>query len=80
MLTANAAEELWKELSQRYNLEWAPIQVGQVKLEILQIRDLEDYLVSNIEAQGLSLENFPLLGHGLGCGFGFSRFLGQTGT
>ncbi len=33
--------------------------MGQVKLEILQIRDLEDYLVSNIEAQGLSLENFP---------------------
>ena len=30
-----------------------------MKLEILQIRDLEDYLVSNIEAQGLSLENFP---------------------
>ena len=59
MLTANAAEELWQELSGRYNLEWAPIQVGQVKLEILQIRDLEDYLVSNIEAQGLSLENFP---------------------
>ncbi len=33
--------------------------MGQVKLEILQIRDLEDYLVSNIETQGLSLENFP---------------------
>jgi predicted nicotinamide N-methyase len=59
MITAAAAQELWEELSQRYNLEWAPIQVGQVKLEILQIRDLEDYLVSNIEAQGLSLENFP---------------------
>jgi EEF1A lysine methyltransferase 3 len=58
-MTANTAEELWQELSGRYNLEWAPIQVGQIKLEILQIRDLEDYLVSNIEAQGLSLENFP---------------------
>jgi predicted nicotinamide N-methyase len=59
MITAAAAQQIWEELSQRYNLEWAPIQVGQVKLEILQIRDLEDYLVSNIEAQGLSLENFP---------------------
>lgn len=59
MITAEAAEQLWQELAQRYNLEWADIQVGQVKLEILQIRDLEDYLVSNIEAQGLSLENFP---------------------
>jgi len=59
MLTADAAEKLWEELSTRYNLEWAPIQVGQVKLEILQIRDLEDFLVSNIETQGLSLENFP---------------------
>jgi len=59
MLTANVAKELWQELSGRYNLEWAPIQGGQIKLEILQIRDLEDYLVSNIEAQGLSLENFP---------------------
>ena len=59
MLIADAAQQLWEELSQRYNLEWAAIQVGQVKLEILQIRDLEDYLVSNIEAQGLSLENFP---------------------
>ena len=59
MLTADAAEKLWQDLSGRYNLEWAPIQVGQVKLEILQIRDLEDYLVSNIETQGLSLENFP---------------------
>jgi predicted nicotinamide N-methyase len=59
MITAEAAEQLWEELSQRYNLEWADIQVGPIKLEILQIRDLEDYLVSNIEAQGLSLENFP---------------------
>jgi EEF1A lysine methyltransferase 3 len=59
MLTADAADKLWQELSQRYNLEWAPIQVGQVKLEILQIRDLEDFLVSNIETKGLSLENFP---------------------
>ena len=59
MLTANVAENLVQELSGRYNLEWAPIQVRQIKLEILQIRDLEDYLVSNIEAQGLSLENFP---------------------
>jgi predicted nicotinamide N-methyase len=59
MLTADAAEKLWQDLSGRYNLEWAPIQVGQVKLEILQIRDLEDFLVSNIETQGLSLENFP---------------------
>lgn len=59
MITAAAAERLWEELSQRYNLEWANIQMGQIKLEILQIRDLEDYLVSNIEAQGLSLENFP---------------------
>ncbi len=59
MLTAAAAQQSWEELSQRYNLEWADIQVGQVKLQILQIRDLEDYLVSNIEAQGLSLENFP---------------------
>jgi predicted nicotinamide N-methyase len=59
MLTAEAAEKTWEQLSQRYNLEWADIQVGQIKLEILQIRDLEDYLVSNIEAQGLSLENFP---------------------
>jgi predicted nicotinamide N-methyase len=59
MLTAAAAQQSWEELSQRYNLEWADIQLGQVKLKILQIRDLEDYLVSNIEAQGLSLENFP---------------------
>jgi EEF1A lysine methyltransferase 3 len=59
MLTADAAEKLWQDLSGRYNLEWAPVQVGQVQLEILQIRDLEDFLVSNIEAQGLSLENFP---------------------
>ena len=59
MVTADAVQHMWEELSQRYNLEWADIQVGQVKLEILQIRDLEDYLVSNIEAQGLSLENFP---------------------
>jgi predicted nicotinamide N-methyase len=59
MVTATAAQQSWEELSQRYNLEWADIQVGQVKLKILQIRDLEDYLVSNIEAQGLSLENFP---------------------
>lgn len=59
MVTAAAAPQSWEELSQRYNLEWADIQVGQVKLDILQIRDLEDYLVSNIEAQGLSLENFP---------------------
>jgi predicted nicotinamide N-methyase len=59
MITAATAQQLWEELSQRYNLEWAPTQVGQLKLEILQIRDLEDYLVSNIEAQGLSLENFP---------------------
>lgn len=59
MLIDTTAEELWEDLSQRYNLEWAPIQVGQIKLEILQIRDLEDYLVSNIESKGLSLENFP---------------------
>jgi len=59
MLTADSAKKLWQDLSQRYNLEWAPIQVGQVKLEILQIRDLEDFLVSNIETKGLSLENFP---------------------
>lgn len=59
MTTADTGQDLWADLSQRYNLEWAPIQVGPVKLEILQIRDLEDYLVSNIEAQGLSLENFP---------------------
>lgn len=59
MITAEAAEKLWEGLSTRYNLEWADIQVGQIKLTILQIRDLEDYLVSNIEAQGLSLENFP---------------------
>jgi predicted nicotinamide N-methyase len=59
MVTATVAQQSWEELSQRYNLEWADIQVGQVKLKILQIRDLEDYLVSNIEAQGLSLENFP---------------------
>lgn len=59
MLTAKEAEELREDLSRKYNLEWAPIQVGQIKLEILQIRDLEDYLVSNIETQGLSLENFP---------------------
>ncbi len=59
MVTADAAPQSWEELSQRYNLEWADIQVGQVKLKILQIRDLEDYLVSNIETRGLSLENFP---------------------
>jgi predicted nicotinamide N-methyase len=59
MLNTAAVDKLWEELSGRYNLEWAPVQVGQVNLEILQIRDLEDYLVSNIEAQGLSLENFP---------------------
>jgi EEF1A lysine methyltransferase 3 len=59
MVTAAAAQQSWEELSQRYNLEWADILMGQVKLEILQIRNLEDYLVSNIEAQGLSLENFP---------------------
>lgn len=59
MEMTNPAQQLWENLAQRYNLEWADIQVGQVKLQILQIRDLEDYLVSNIERQGLSLENFP---------------------
>jgi predicted nicotinamide N-methyase len=59
MITQAAADQLWEELSQRYNLEWADIQVGEVKLEILQIRNLEEYLVSNIETQGLSMENFP---------------------
>lgn len=59
MLRAETAQELWEDLAQRYNLEWAPVHLGQIELEILQIRDLEDYLVSNIENQGLSLENFP---------------------
>jgi len=59
MLSGAEAQQSWEELSRRYNLEWADIHLGQVKLDILQIRDLEDYLVSNIEAQGLSLENFP---------------------
>lgn len=59
MLTNNAAQHLYEDLSQRYQLEWADIQIGQIKLQLLQIANLESYLVENIEAQNLSVENFP---------------------
>jgi len=58
-LTDAAAQRLFEDLSQRYRLEWAEVQVGRLKLELLQMADLESFLVTNIEAQQLSLENFP---------------------
>ncbi len=59
MLTEEEARVLWERLSGRYRLEWAPAQVRDYKLEILQIQDLEGFLVGNIEAGGVSLANFP---------------------
>lgn len=59
MLTNDAAQRLIEDLSQRYQLEWADSQVGPIRLKLLQIADLEAYLVQNIEAHNLSLENFP---------------------
>ncbi|AEB08868.1 class I SAM-dependent methyltransferase [Desulfobacca acetoxidans] len=59
MISAAVSKTLWEELSQRYQLEWADIQVGSVKLKILQLQNLEGYLVSNIEANALSMGNFP---------------------
>ncbi len=59
MLTADAAQHLFEDLAQRYQLEWADIQVGPIKLKLLQMADLESYLVHHMEAQHLSLENFP---------------------
>jgi predicted nicotinamide N-methyase len=59
MLTDAAAHRLLEDLSQRYRLEWAEVQVGHLKLELLQMADLESFLVANIEAAKLSLENFP---------------------
>ncbi len=59
MVTDEAARRLYADLEQRYQLEWADLRVGSVKLQLLQLADLESYLVQHIEAQELSLENFP---------------------
>ncbi len=59
MLTDEAAQWLMADLEQRYRLEWAGVQVGQVRLHLLQMADLESFLVANIEAEKLSLANFP---------------------
>jgi len=59
MLTDDAAQRLMADLAQHYQLEWADIQVGPIQLKLLQMADLEAYLLHHIEAQQLSLENFP---------------------
>ncbi|MGQ9920570.1 MAG: class I SAM-dependent methyltransferase [Desulfobacca sp.] len=59
MLTDEAAQRLYEDLARRYHLAWADIQVGPIRLKLLQLADLESYLVAHIEAQQLSLENFP---------------------
>lgn len=59
MLTADEAQRLFDELSQRYRLEWAALQVGGIRLQLLQMADLETFLLANIEADRLSLANFP---------------------
>jgi len=59
MLTDAQARELYAALSGRYRLEWAPAQVRDLKLELLQIHDLEGFLVGTIETGTSSLANFP---------------------
>lgn len=59
MLTDAQARDLWTALSGRYQLEWGPAQVRDLKLEILQIHDLEGYLVGTIETGTSSLATFP---------------------
>lgn len=59
MLTAAEAADLERQLAQKYQLEWATVQVATVKFKLLQIGGLEDYLVHRIETEGLSLAQFP---------------------
>lgn len=59
MVTEEQAQRMWEELAGRYRLEWGPAQVRDVKLELLQIKDLDEFLVGNIEAGNLSMANFP---------------------
>ncbi|RLA88863.1 MAG: methyltransferase [Deltaproteobacteria bacterium] len=59
MLDDKQAQELEDNLRQRYELEWDKSRVRDLSLKILQIKDLEAYLVSQIESEAWSLENFP---------------------
>lgn len=58
-MTDREAQMLEQNLRQRYELEWIEARVRDLSLKILQIKDLETFLVQQIEAGTFSLENFP---------------------
>ncbi|MFP3868419.1 MAG: class I SAM-dependent methyltransferase [Desulfobacteraceae bacterium] len=59
MLDDKQAQALLQSLGQRYEMEWDQTRVRDLSLKILHIKDLESYLISQIEAGAWSLENFP---------------------
>jgi predicted nicotinamide N-methyase len=59
VLTDEGARSIRENLEKRYDLELAKAQVRNITLKILQLKDMETYLIRNIESEALSLENFP---------------------
>lgn len=59
MLTDEEARVVRENLEKRYDLELAEAQVRNITLQILQLQDLESYLIRKIESEAVGLENFP---------------------